>query len=284
MGTVPSWRSRGSRRSSTRRRRTLRRRRPTGSADHRLAALGASGDDGEFATLQPPDGDSTAQGPGGGVPVGRTACTSTCIPTTSTAWSTTPPASVPRCAMTELGYAVGRSPGGLVFCLVPAHRSTKRPGPVSWPGGASLVDQVCLDIPAASFDSEAQFWSMLTGWPHVEGGSPKFDRILPPPGQPLQMLLQRVDEQDGSGAGCTSTSPVRTGRPRWPGTSRWAGGWSGPRPELDHAARPERTRLLHHRAEPHEWPPALNPTGAVTPAGPRPRRSPCRGCAPRRRR
>ena len=63
--------------------------------------------------------------------------------------------------------------------------------------GASLVDQVCLDIPAGSFYREAQFWSALTGWPHVEGGPPEFDRILPPSGQPLRVLLQRVDEEDG---------------------------------------------------------------------------------------
>ncbi|HYQ33375.1 MAG TPA: VOC family protein [Lapillicoccus sp.] len=97
---------------------------------------------------------------------------------------------------TGLGYAVGRSPGGLVFCIVP-HASGRRPGPVGWPGGASLVDQVCLDIPPASFDREAEFWSGLTAWPHVRGGSPQFDRILPPPGQPLRVLLQRTDDEDG---------------------------------------------------------------------------------------
>ena len=60
-----------------------------------------------------------------------------------------------------------------------------------------MVDQVCLDIPPASFDREAEFWSGLTAWPHVRGGSPQFDRILPPPGQPLRVLLQRTDDEDG---------------------------------------------------------------------------------------
>ncbi len=101
---------------------------------------------------------------------------------------------------TGQGYVVGRSPGGLVFCVVP-HRSGQRPGPVAWPGGASLVDQVCLDIPRESFDEEAQFWSRLTSWPRVRGLTPQFDRILPPPGQPLRVLLQRIDDEDG---------PVRT--------------------------------------------------------------------------
>jgi hypothetical protein len=94
----------------------------------------------------------------------------------------------------DLGYAVGRSPGGLTFCLVD-HHAVKRPGPVAWPGGSSLVDQVCFDLPRAVFDVEAAFWSALTSWPHVAGGSPEFDRILPPSGQPLRVLLQRVDDE-----------------------------------------------------------------------------------------
>lgn len=97
---------------------------------------------------------------------------------------------------TGLGYATGHSPGGLTFCLVD-HETDGRPGPVTWPGGSSLVDQVCLDIPRMRFDTEARFWSSLTGWPRVEGVSAEFDRLQPPAGQPLRVLLQRLDEEDG---------------------------------------------------------------------------------------
>jgi hypothetical protein len=90
-----------------------------------------------------------------------------------------------------LGYLGCRSPGGLVFCIV-HHDATQRPAPMRWPGGASFVDQVCLDIPEPGFDREADFWQAVTRWPHVSGGLPEFDRLLPPPGQPLRILLQRI--------------------------------------------------------------------------------------------
>ena len=153
------------------------------------------GADGEFATLQPPDGDGPVkvQVVGSPPPNGMHLDVHTddleCLVDDATRLGA-------ELHDTGLGYTVGRSPGGLVFCLVP-HRSAEHPGPVPWPGGASLVDQVCLDIPAGSFYREAQFWSALTGWPHVEGGSPEFDRILPPSGQPLRVLLQRVDKEHG---------------------------------------------------------------------------------------
>jgi hypothetical protein len=38
------------------------------------------------------------------------------------------------------GYAVHRSPGGLTFCVGSAPVG-RRPGPVSWPGGRSRVEQ-----------------------------------------------------------------------------------------------------------------------------------------------
>jgi hypothetical protein len=90
-----------------------------------------------------------------------------------------------------LGYFVCRSPGGLVFCIV-HHEASERPAPMTWASGASFVDQVCLDIPESGFAKEADFWQAVTGWPHVPGGSPEFDRLLPPPGQPLRILLQRI--------------------------------------------------------------------------------------------
>lgn len=153
------------------------------------------GVDGEFATLQPPDGDAPVkvQVAGSPPPNGMHLDVHTDDLEGLVDDATRLGAELRD---TGMGYAVGRSPGGLVFCLVP-HRFAVRPGPVQWPGGASLVDQVCLDIPSGWLDREAHFWSALTGWPHVDAGSPEFDRILPPAGQPLRVLLQRVDEEDG---------------------------------------------------------------------------------------
>lgn len=90
------------------------------------------------------------------------------------------------------GYVVLRSPGGLTFCLVahPAHRAAP---PTDWPGGSrSIVDQACLDIPEAAFDDELGFWQGLLGWSHAGSSYAEFERLVRPDGQALRMLLQRV--------------------------------------------------------------------------------------------
>ena len=94
-------------------------------------------------------------------------------------------------------FQVRRSPGGLGFCLVDGDETT-RPAPVTWAeGNRSIVDQVCLDIPPASWQEECDFWARLTGWELFQGGRPEFRRIRKPAGQPLNILLQRLDEGDG---------------------------------------------------------------------------------------
>lgn len=90
------------------------------------------------------------------------------------------------------GYVVLASPGGFVHCLV-AHPAGVRPPPATWPGGDSLVDQVCLDIPPAGFDEECAFWQAMTGWELQEAG-PEFRRLVRPQGIPLRLLLQRLDD------------------------------------------------------------------------------------------
>jgi hypothetical protein len=94
----------------------------------------------------------------------------------------------------ELGYVVCGSPGGLTFCIV-GYPGVRRPAPQSWPGGRSLVDQVCLDIPPSRFVAETAFWAELTGWqPRHDVGS-EFAALARPDGQPLRILLQRLDEE-----------------------------------------------------------------------------------------
>jgi hypothetical protein len=96
------------------------------------------------------------------------------------------------------GYVVLRSPGGLTFCTVP-HPAMTRPRPSAWPGGhSSLVDQVCIDIPAPSYDTECAFWAALTGWEtRASAVSTDFRSLVRPEGHPLRLLLQRLGEDTG---------------------------------------------------------------------------------------
>lgn len=94
-------------------------------------------------------------------------------------------------------FEVRRSPGGLPYCLV-GGAEAERPEPATWPGGnRSVVDQVCLDIPPGRWDEECAFWADLTGWELVAGSRPEFRRLRRPAGQPLHVLLQRLDSGDG---------------------------------------------------------------------------------------
>lgn len=89
------------------------------------------------------------------------------------------------------------TPGGLPFCLV-GEPAGVRPPAATWPGGhRSLVDQVCVDIPPELWDDECDFWAETTGWELYQGGRPEFRRLRTPDGQPLNILLQRLDASDG---------------------------------------------------------------------------------------
>lgn len=98
----------------------------------------------------------------------------------------------------DRGYVVLRSPGGLTFCLV-THPASHRPPPAEWPDGTrSLVDQVCLDIPADAYAAECGFWAALTGWEtRASSVSSDFRSLARPDGMPLRFLLQRLGERSG---------------------------------------------------------------------------------------
>lgn len=92
------------------------------------------------------------------------------------------------------------SPGGLVFCLTRWHPDETGTGQVR-EGAESLVDQVCLDIPSARYDAEVGFWRGLTGWTLRDDPADvpdEFEHLDPPRGLPVQLLLQRLDDEDGS--------------------------------------------------------------------------------------
>ena len=82
-----------------------------------------------------------------------------------------------------------QSPGGLPFCVVGepgAVRPTIQPG---------LVDQVCLDITPSAFEAEAIFWAELTSWEPRQSNRREFVYLVRPAGQPLRLLLQRLDDE-----------------------------------------------------------------------------------------
>lgn len=92
-------------------------------------------------------------------------------------------------------FEPARSPGGLSYCRNEGEPGT-RPLPRIWAGGhASLVDQVCLDIPAASYEQECAFWADATGWAVEEGSRAEFRFLVRPDTMPLRILLQRLEEE-----------------------------------------------------------------------------------------
>lgn len=78
-----------------------------------------------------------------------------------------------------LGYRVLCSPGGLVFCLV-RHTSRTRPAPTAWPDGhRSVVDQVALDLTLEVHAVESAFWAALLDQPVQQLGRDEFQHDRP---------------------------------------------------------------------------------------------------------
>ena len=98
----------------------------------------------------------------------------------------------------ELGVEVLTSPGDLPFCLVRHRDQSARMVPVGEEGRRSVLDQVCLDIPASKYDDECGFWADLTGWPLTDAHPhDEFRRLTRPAAIPYAFLLQRLDDPDG---------------------------------------------------------------------------------------
>jgi Glyoxalase-like domain len=95
--------------------------------------------------------------------------------------------------LTEDDVVVLRSPAGLPHCSVGDSGERRRPAPVPAPGGRTLLDQICVDIPPAAFDREVDYWRELTGWAVSPAGD-EFVRLEVPESLPLRILLQRQDE------------------------------------------------------------------------------------------
>ena len=152
---------------------------------------GRRGDGGRFATLVPPDGDAFLRVQVVGAPPPRCHLDLHVADVPAVASRAAGAGAVVLVDVGEL--VVLRSPAGFVFCLVPWHGEAVRPAPVTWPGGhRSLVDQMCLDIPAGVFEGEAGFWAALTGWPRRRVAGSEFDYLARPGAMPLRLLLQRT--------------------------------------------------------------------------------------------
>ena len=134
------------------------------------------GEVGEFATLVPPDGDAYLR----------------------SQRLTSGPAGVHLdLHLGDRDLEVVRSPGGFRFCLNGGDQGV-RPLPRIWAGGqASLVDQVCLDIPPEVYDEECAFWAEVTDLVLAPTSAPYMRQLVRPDGLPLRILLQRLDEGHG---------------------------------------------------------------------------------------
>ncbi|MEU1848410.1 VOC family protein [Streptomyces sp. NPDC019990] len=93
----------------------------------------------------------------------------------------------------DLGsLVVLRSPGGQLLCAGPWRGQSSRPGVVR----GSRLDQVCVDVAPSAYGAEVAFWSgLLDGWHARPGALPEFHVVEPPPGLPVRLLMQRLDEE-----------------------------------------------------------------------------------------
>ena len=145
------------------------------------------GEDGQFLTLLPPAGSAYLKLQAVDRPAGihldlDTADRPATVARARRLGATT--------AWTYHDVEVMRSPGGFVFC-----QTLVEGDPVLARDGATILDQVCLDIPGEHWDAEVAFWRDLTGRELQEASSSGFARLLAPD-QP-RILLQRLDEPEG---------------------------------------------------------------------------------------
>ena len=145
------------------------------------------GEDGQFLTLLPPAGSAYVKLQAVDRPAGIHVDLDTHDRPASVALARDLGATT---AWTYHDVEVMRSPGGFVFC-----QTLVEGDPVLVRDGATILDQVCLDIPGERWDAELAFWRGLTGRELQEASSPGFARFLAPD-QP-RILLQRLDEPEG---------------------------------------------------------------------------------------
>ena len=145
------------------------------------------GEDGQFLTLLPDDGPAwvkvqAVDGPAG-IHLDLDSDDRPAAIARAASLGATP-------AWTYHDVEVVRSPGGLLLChtLVDGAPRLVR-------DGATILDQVCIDVPAAHWDAEVAFWSGLTGRTPEVGALPEFVRLVEA-GKP-RILMQRTGDAEG---------------------------------------------------------------------------------------
>ncbi|MEV6768593.1 VOC family protein [Nocardia sp. NPDC051030] len=107
--------------------------------------------------------------------------------------------------------AVLKSPHDMIFCFTPADPTQgELTAVVTGPeGDTSRVDQITLDIGASDHEAEVRFWTALTGWTWRPGTLTEYSRLVPDSPLPINLLLQRLDEDRPTSAhldlSCTDT-------------------------------------------------------------------------------
>lgn len=178
------------------------------SAEHHDASVGfwraatgydlspPRGDDGEFASLVPPDGDTFLKVQRLHAGVDRVHL-DVHVPDPRAAADHAIGLGATELTFVGVGYVVLTSPGGLTFCFV-SHPASRKPAATPHPGGhSSRVRQVAIDTPPAEFERELVFWQQVTGWkPRPSSHFEEFTFLGPGAGQPLGLLVQRLGDDD----------------------------------------------------------------------------------------
>ena len=153
------------------------------------------GEQDEFATLVPPDGDAHLK-------LQRTAADQPGVHLDVHVRDLDEAVAEATAQGAELlarpGHALLRSPAGFVFCLVTEPNQRAAPA-ADWGTHRSRVDQLTVDIAPDAWGPETAFWSHLTGWAVRTGSRPEFARLDTPAELPVRILLQRRGHGGTSG-------------------------------------------------------------------------------------
>ena len=160
----------------------------------------ARGPEGQFATLQPAEGDAWIKVQRlDGLPAGGRVHVDLAVDGGPDGLRTAVRRATGLGAVVESeleAVVVLRSPGGFPFCITD-WEATGRPAR-QVRTGSRLLDQVCVDIPRDRLDAEVAFWAGLTGWQvRGAGDDNEFVALVRPADIPVKLLLQRLDDESG---------------------------------------------------------------------------------------
>jgi hypothetical protein len=111
-------------------------------------------------------------------------------------------------------WRVMRSPGGLVFCLVPGGGESV-PAPSVWPNGPQPARPALHRLARGLHDAEVAFWRAATGWRYEPSVLAEYGgKLFPPSPAPVRLLFQRLGDDDRDRTACTSISGPTTSRRR----------------------------------------------------------------------